>query len=183
MHSPHNMDVGNPPNHAVAPSFHISQACVNDRPESSSHPLQTPLVQNDNFCDHPVQRRVISFVGPSFPSDNQAAQGPLEQIHPTQSRFPLQQLRGPGQTGRSLSPSPDRSSEKTPWKRQRTISPEPVIHFTERKTTAYDVWLFVRALQTAEEVPQDLWPSDYGKRLSKRPDTSFVGCKFCTHFG
>jgi hypothetical protein len=59
----------------------------------------------------------------------------------------------------------------------------PTVNFTERKKTAYDVWVFTRAIDTSEAILPEQWPDDYDQRLTKRPDSSFVGCKFCTQFG
>ena len=62
-------------------------------------------------------------------------------------------------------------------------NPSRTIRFTERKNCAYDVWAFVRALETKAVPPSETWPDDHHQHLNKRPDSPFLGCKFCTDFG
>lgn len=52
-----------------------------------------------------------------------------------------------------------------------------------RKNTAYDIWVFVRAVTTNQDLPREQWPDDYDQHLVGRPDSPFIGCKLCTQFG
>ena len=70
--------------------------------------------------------------------------------------------------------SPDRESV------QET---SPVIRFTGRKGTAYDIWVFIRAVGTDKDVATERWPNDYDHHWIERPDTPFIGCKLCSQFG
>ena len=67
--------------------------------------------------------------------------------------------------------------------RRITVGASSIIKFTQRKNTAYDVWAFVRAVETEENMPAEQWPDDYNEYLTKRPDTLLIGCKLCTEFG
>ena len=58
----------------------------------------------------------------------------------------------------------------------------PTIKFTGRKNSAYDIWLFIRALRTDEDLPPELWPNDYNQHLTEQSDAPFVGCELCTEF-
>lgn len=66
---------------------------------------------------------------------------------------------------------------------ERSTSPDPTITFPERKNPAYEIWVFIRALETDDVVPTEQWPEDYDNHLINRPDSAFVGCKLCTQFG
>lgn len=66
---------------------------------------------------------------------------------------------------------------------QSTPDPPSAIGYVGRKNTAYEIWIFTRAIETDENVPAERWPDDYNQYLTKRPDTMFVGCKFCTQLG
>jgi len=126
--------------------------------------------------------------------------------------FPPQPLRGPGLTGLPLQPVRSHPLPTTSRKRQRTASPEPAatggygpipnvglggeadrvpainpgfaaVKFARRKNSAYEIWIFVRAVMTDQYVPPEQWPNDYDQHLVKRPDSPFIGCKLCTQFG
>lgn len=119
-------------------------------------------------------------------------------------------LQGPGQVGGFLPPPPC-DPPIAPHERGRANSPaypavggygpilngldegpnsltpdrdlSPRIKRTKRATSAYDIWAFIRPVETDEDVPIDLFPNDYDEHLESRPDTPFIGCKFCTQFG
>lgn len=122
----------------------------------------------------------------------------------TQVHFPPQSLRGPEHTGPSSSSLPDPPLTPISRKRKRTNSvdlaatdgsrptpsspdeqtePSPAIKFAERRNVAYEIWAFVRAAETDEDISAEQWPDDYDVHLTKRPDATFVVCKFCTEFG
>jgi len=174
---------------------------------SSSHPF--PSHVDDDVHDRARHPKDLSFLGPLPLSHDQAIQDFSVWNCSTQGSFPSQPLRGPGQAGFSSSSLPDHPLPAASHKRKRTTSPEPptmsgcrprtgglvgesdrmtmdpppAIKFTERKNSAYDIWVFVRALMTDKDLPPELWPNDCNRHLTKRPDTSFVGCKLCTQFG
>ena len=66
--------------------------------------------------------------------------------------------------------------------RRITVSASSIIKFTERKNTAYDVWVFVRGVEAEENVPIDWWPKNYDQHLTRRPDAPLLGCTLCTEF-
>ena len=143
-------------------------------------------------------------------SHNEAIQDSNASNRPAQGCFPSQTLRGPGQTGGFLPPPPC-DPPTAPHKRKRETSPEypavggygPILHGldnepnpltpdrdpspkikrTKRKTSAYDIWAFIRPVETDEDIQIDRFPNDYDEHLETRPDTPFIGCKFCTQFG
>ena len=39
------------------------------------------------------------------------------------------------------------------------------VKFTERKNSAYDVWVFIWAATMDEVIPPEWWPNDYDKYL------------------
>jgi len=151
----------------------------------------------------------LSFLGPLPPSCDQAIQDFNTWNRSAQGCYPSQPLQGPGNAG-PPSPSPlDRPPPPVSRKRKRAIpadsaavggygpipgspdvqterstpEPTPAIKFTERKNSAYEIWAFTRAIRTDEVVPAEQWLDDYGDHLTSRPDSTFVGCKFCTQFG
>ena len=129
--------------------------------------------------------------------------------HPGQGSFPSPTLCGPGQAGPSSPSFPDlpplpelgkgkRAASPDPAEvggfgptlgspdeqtDQSTPDPPPAVGYAGRKNTAYEIWVFTRAVETDENVPAEHWPDDYSQYLTKRPDTMFVGCKLCTQFG
>ncbi|KAF9646288.1 hypothetical protein BDM02DRAFT_3271066, partial [Thelephora ganbajun] len=158
---------------------------------------------------HPYPPRDLSFLGPLPSSCDQAIQDLNPWNRSAQDCFPSQLLQGPGQVGPSPSSPPDRPPPPVSHKRKRTTSSDsaaeggygpipdsldqqtdgstldssPAIKFTGRKSTAYEIWAFTRAVKTDEVVPAKQWLDDYNDHLTRRPDTLFVGCKFCTQFG
>ena len=152
---------------------------------------------------HPEEH---SFLGPLPPSSDQAIHDFDTWNHSARGCFPSQTLCGPGHTGPSDNNHPP---PPNPHKRKRAASPDPAevggygpipgspseqterstpdpppaIGYTGRKNTAYDIWMFTRAAETNKEVTANDWSDDYGDHLTKRPGTTFVGCKFCTQFG
>ena len=59
--------------------------------------------------------------------------------------------------------------------------PVLAVEFNKRRFSAYDVWVIVRALNTDENVPRELWPDDYNQILTMRPVSyEFVRCRLCT---
>ena len=119
----------------------------------------------------------------------------------------IQDINGPRQAGLSPFPLPIHLPPASSRKRKRMTSPEPgaarvsrlppddaesdpmnmvpppVVEFTGRKTTAYDIWPFTRVVHSAEDIPSNQWPDDDDQYLTKRPDSLYVGCKLCTQFG
>ena len=141
---------------------------------------------------------------PSFPHYDQAIHDSDAWNPSTHPRFPPWSPQGPGQatsSSHSIYNPPAASNE-----RKRTTSPDhdigggyeptpsgshegqtrptsdrspsPTIDFTERRDSAYDIWAFTRAVDTNQIVPSNQW-----LHLNKRPQTQFIGCKFCTEFG
>lgn len=176
---------------------------------SSSAQFPFPYNNTSNAHHNVYHPAGLSFLGSIPPSFEQGVQSFNAWMHSPGGCFPSQPLRGPGEPGPSSSIIPD--SPTVPNKRKRTLSPEraavggygpipgdpheepsrrtpdqdpsPEIEFNERKNSAYDVWAFARGLLTNETIPADQWPRDYNQHLTKRPDESFLGCKFCTEFG
>jgi hypothetical protein len=118
---------------------------------------------------------------------------------------PCLPARTPGQ---ACPPSPPHWQNRRPRKRKQGASPvgaavggyRPILGglddergrsdpepgsslLVQRKNGAYDIWAFVRAVNTDEELPSDEWPNDYDQHLTCRPETEFIGCKLCTQFG
>lgn len=175
----------------------------------SSHlPLQRQTDVANNISNHTSHPRDLSFLGSLTPSHDQAVQDFNTWNRSAQGGFPLQPL-GPGHAGPSSPPLPDRHLPSTSHKRKRTPSLDsaavggygpmpgtpdeqtepstpdlsPTIKFNERKNSAYEVWVFTRAVETDRVIPPGEWPDDYNDHLTKRPVVPFIGCKFCTQFG
>jgi len=176
---------------------------------SSSHP---PSQANGNVNDTYPHLNGLTFVGQLSQSSDQTIQRFGDWNRSTEGLYPSQLLQGPGQVGPSSShpQGPHRPLPPITRKRRRTTSPDPAaaggygpipggpdeqtdreptpdptpaIKFTERKNSAYDIWAFTQAVETDENIPAEQWLDDYGDHLTRRPDTTFIGCKFCTQFG
>lgn len=85
-------------------------------------------------------------------------------------------------------PSPDRAAVGgygpiNKSSEQVTVCPSSTVKLTERRNATYDVWAFVRSVETKDDTPIEWWPDDYDEHLTRRLDTPFIGCKFCTRFG
>jgi len=173
---------------------------------SPSHPPLPSHIDND-VRDHTRHPKDLSFLGPLPLSHNQAIHNFGVWNCSAQGGLSSQPLQGPGQAS-PLPPSlPDRPLPVASHKCKQAISPEPAavggygpisgsqesdgvtmdllptIKFTGQKNSTYDIWLFIRALRTDEDLPPELWPNDYNQHLTERPDAPFVGCKLCTEFG
>jgi hypothetical protein len=176
-------------------------------PESASSHLPSQNDRNVNGIDgHAYDPSSLSFVESFRPSDNQRSQSFSTWMRSPQDCFPSLALQDPGPPS---PPIPNHNPPLTSQKRKQTTSlnpaavggygpipgsqyelsdrstpdPSPVIQFTRRKNSAYDVWVFTRAVATNVVVPAEQWPDDYDDYLTKRPGTEFVGCKLCTQFG
>ena len=172
-------------------------------------PLRIQTNDTNNVYHHTNHPSGFPFSAPLPPMRTQAAQE--FNVWNTQDRSPPQPLQGPGHIGPPPPPLPDRPPPSTvPHKRKRvrtintaavggygpildgldgertepsTPDSSPTIKFVERKNSAYEIWAFTRAAETGEDVPAVDWPDDYGNHLTKRPDATFISCKFCTEFG
>jgi hypothetical protein len=178
----------------------------------SSHPvpprLQTAGI-NDTYRGANRPKDPTSL-GPLPPSHTQPLQDSNLWNRSAHGLFSSQPLRGPGHAGPSSTPLPDHLLPSISRKRKRTTSLDsaaiggygpiplssqdvqtepstpdlsPEIKFAERKNSAYEIWAFIRPVETAKVVPADQWPDDYRDHLTKRPDAMFIGCKLCTQFG
>ena len=59
--------------------------------------------------------------------------------------------------------------------------PVLVVEFNKRRISAYDVRAIVRALDTDEYAPRELWTDDYNQILTMRPVSyEFVRYRLCT---
>jgi len=174
----------------------------------SSHP---PSQANGNINDTYRHPNDLPFLGQLPQLSDQAVHGFSDWNSSMAGLYPSQLLQGPGQAGpSSLSQGPCLPLPSIPRKCKRTTSPDPAavggygpipgspdertdqestpdpgpaIKFTERKNSAYDIWAFAWAVKTDENIPTEQWLDDYGNHLTRRPDTMFIGCKFCTQFG
>ena len=183
--SSHNIGPGFPPSHLP------SQAHVDETQHDVYH--------------HP---RNLSFLGPLPPSHEQSIQDFNTWNRSPRGLFPSQPLQVPGQPSPLSPPPPDHPPPPISWKCKRTaptdpatvggygpipgspdgqtdrLTPDPVpaIKFTEQKNSAYNVWPFIRGVETDDTVPAEQWQDDYSNHLTSRPNTMHIGCKFCTQF-
>ena len=181
--------------------------CVDSEHHSSRLPSQAQTDNADNSHHHANHPTDPSFFGLPPLSCDQPVRGVSALDRSIQGCFPSQQLRGPGYTGTTPPPLPD--CPLSPTSRGPTASPDldavdgygptpgspdqqtepstsdlhPTARFARRKNSAYEIWAFIRAVETDEVVPAEQWPDDYDDHLTHRPDTTFVGCKLCTQFG
>lgn len=153
--------------------------------------------------------KVLLFLGVSPPSHDEALQEPAAwNRSDLPSEVPSPALRGPGGTEGPLAPYHSPPPPVAPRKRKRgqehtspdstavggygpttedsmqgVAGPSSPTKFVKRRNAANDVWTFVRGVGTEDGVSIEQWPDDYDEHLARRPDTPFVGCKFCTQFG
>lgn len=177
---------------------------VYSQPPSSSFPghLNSPHISHPNS---------LSFVGPLPTSIDQATHDFGVWNRSVNGCFPsVTILRGPGQAGPPTPPSnPPTTSSSRKQKKQSSTKPaavggfgpivgrsesptppptssqlpSPPIDLKGRKNAAYDIWPFIRTLETDIIVPYEQWPADDELHQIARPKSKFIGCKLCTKFG
>ena len=199
------------PQSLSAPQTQMNAASQFHHSVDSDSPLSHPHFQYD--IDGVYGRRAydpsnLSFLGPLPSSHDQAMRDFNAWNRSAQGSFPSQPLQGSGLGDPPPPPPPSYTLASTSHKRKRATSPDPAsvdghqsmpstdeepdhpttrpsraIKFTGRKNSAYEIWVFTRALKTNKIIPADQWPNDYDDFLVKQPRTVFIGCKFCSEFG
>ena len=138
--------------------------------ENQSHHNASSALSSSHLPFQPYIDNIDNIYHCAGPSDHPP---PLKRKHKRAASPEPAEVGGYG-------PIPGSPSERT---ERSTPDPPPAIGYTGRKNTAYNIWMFTRAVETNKEVAANDWPDDYGDHLTKRPGTTFVGCKFCTQFG
>ena len=142
----------------------------------------------------------LSFLGTSPASREKALQDLATWNCSDGSEVPSMVLRRPGGTGVPLAPRLNPPPPTATHKRKRrhnqislpdlaavggygpmtedsgrvTVGSYSIVKLTERKNSAYGIWVFVRGIETEDQIPIEQWPGDYDRHLSRRPDVPFV---------
>ena len=187
--------------HSLPPSH--NNDIYNDTRHPQGLPFLGPLPSSNAYAERAFDGWNVSPEG-CFPLQPLRGPGQFGDPLPSTARQPFPPTSDP------IPPAPHHHLPAAPSKRKRIASPEPAtvggygpisdgksdqeadrmavdpsptVKFGGRKGTAHDIWAFVRAIESNEPVPFEQWPDDYNEHLSKKPKTTYVGCKFCTQFG